>query len=108
VIVEWKPIESDLAIGTADGLQASLEDSASSVDGRDLVAFEARAETEACVADDALLSDETVLSDETDPEDGSVQTDERSLPSPTDRTLDVISLFHGVGDDRWIDTRERR
>ena len=108
VIVEWKPIESDLAIGTADGLQASLEDSASSVDGRDLVAFEARAETEACVADDALLSDETVLSDETDPEDGSVQTDERSLPSPTDRTLDVISLFHGVGDDRWIDTRARR
>ncbi|MFM7132914.1 MAG: hypothetical protein ACKO0W_01205, partial [Planctomycetota bacterium] len=30
------------------------------------------------------------------------------MPSPFDRALDSISLFHGLPEDRWLDTRDPR
>ena len=69
---------------------------------------ERRAETEALAAspiDDAECAAESP----TDPEQLS-DSDEPALPrarsvDPCDRALDSLSLFDGVADDRWIETR---
>ena len=86
VIVEMKPPASD----EVDAAALPEAESIATIDGGSAVESVARAETQA-------------IPGEVEPEGD----DEPSLPCATDRALDALSLFHGLGEDRWISTAGR-
>ena len=86
VIVEMKPPASD----EVDAAALPEAESIATIDGGSAVESVARAETQA-------------IPGEVEPEGD----DEPSLPCATDRALDALSLFHGLGEDRWISTASR-
>ena len=86
VIVEMKPPASD----EVDAAALPEAESIATIDAGSAVESVARAETQA-------------IPGEVEPEGD----DEPSLPCATDRALDALSLFHGLGEDRWISTASR-
>ena len=86
VIVEMKPPASD----EVDAAALPEAESIATIDGGSALESVARAETQA-------------IPGEVEPEGD----DEPSLPCATDRALDALSLFHGLGEDRWISTASR-
>jgi hypothetical protein len=86
VIVEMKSPASD----EVDAAALPEAESIATIDGGSAVESVARAETQA-------------IPGEVEPEGD----DEPSLPCATDRALDALSLFHGLGEDRWISTASR-
>ena len=89
-VIELKP--ELVAEQESAGLQHA--ESAETIDGGAAVATIARAETEEIPGEIDADIDEHV--------DAVVQ-----LPAADDRALDSLSLFHGIGDDRWISTGDR-
>ena len=86
VIVETKQSASD----EQEAAALPKAESIATIDGGSAVESVARAETQA-------------IPGEVEPEGD----DEPSLPCATDRALDALSLFHGLGEDRWISTAGR-
>ena len=86
VIVEMKSPASD----EVDAAALPEAESIATIDAGSAVESVARAETQA-------------IPGEVEPEGD----DEPSLPCATDRALDALSLFHGLGEDRWISTASR-
>lgn len=86
VIVEMKPPAPD----EVDAAALPEAESIATIDAGSAVESVARAETQA-------------IPGEVEPEGD----DEPSLPCATDRALDALSLFHGLGEDRWISTASR-
>lgn len=86
VIVEMKSPASD----EVDAAALPEAESIATIDGGSALESVARAETQA-------------IPGEVEPEGD----DEPSLPCATDRALDALSLFHGLGEDRWISTASR-
>ena len=89
-IIELKPPSS----GESDAAELPHADAVATLDGGSGIESEARAQTEAMPGE---VDHETELDVE-----GACE-----IPSANDRALDSISLFHGLGEDRWISTTGR-